>query len=888
MGGAALARAEPPPPLEWPAPTAQTRPWTRWWWLGSAVDEANLTRELELFRAAGIGGVELCPIYGVQGGEDRHVPFLSKRFMQLLGHTLGEGKRLGLGVDLTTGTGWPFGGPWVVDADASSRVELARREMKDGQLSAALPLGTPRYVVAVSDAGERVELTGRVGAEGRLDWSAPGSFRVYAAVSQGPIQKVKRAAPGGEGNVVDPFSVASLGRYLRRFDEAFAGFGAGAPRSHFHDSYEYYGATFTPRIFEEFAARRGYDLRAQIEALVGDGDPDTVARVRSDYRATLGELHLDYVRHWVAWAHERGSLARNQAHGAPGDLLDTYAAADIPETEVFRKMDEAMMARLKLASSAAHVSGRKLASAEAFTWLGEHFQTPLSLVKRAADWLYLSGVNHLLFHGIPHSPVGEPWPGYQFYASVNFGPAGGLWRDLPALNAYLTRVQSILQAGDPDVDLLLYYSPHDAWQEPNAPSKPDDLAPQNPVPPAFEELGLRLWRRGYAWDAVSEARLADARVDGGRLRLGSGAYRAIVVPRTRLLSPAAARRLAALARDGASVVFVGGLPGDVPGFGALETRRQELRAALAGLEASGRVLQGDDAESLLMRLGVPREAMTDAGLQYVRRRHAAGRDYFVVNRSETAFDGWLPLASPAKAAALLDPLASDRVGTASVRAAAAGQAEVRLQLEPGASLVVRTLEAEAPAGPPWPYAETFGSPVPVIGLVVRDLRRGRPGPARSDRDAEARLLDDARRRGRAALRGHRALRRPLRAAVRSGLRLAARPRRRARERTRRAERPLSRYTLEPPVPGQAGPGAAAGGERAGSRGHEPAGEPDPRPRSSRRPVEEVPRHQRRERGLQAFRRVSWPLTDSGLLGPVTLTPLRAPAEAARPKAGEQR
>ena len=70
-----------------------------------------------------------------------------------------------------------------------------------------------------------------------------------------------------------------------------------------------------------------------------------------------------------------------------------------------------MMARLKLASSAAHVSGQKLVSAEAFTWLGEHFQTPLSLVKRAADWLYLSGVNHLLFHGTPYSPVGAPWPG---------------------------------------------------------------------------------------------------------------------------------------------------------------------------------------------------------------------------------------------------------------------------------------------------------------------------------------------------------------------------------------------------------------------------------------------------------------------------------------------
>ncbi len=617
--------------------------------------------------------------------------------------------------------------------------------MKDGQLSAALPLGTPRYVVAVSDAGERVELTGRVGAEGRLDWSAPGSFRVYAAVSQGPIQKVKRAAPGGEGNVVDPFSVASLGRYLRRFDEAFAGFGAGAPRSHFHDSYEYYGATFTPRVFEEFEARRGYDLRVQIEALVGDGDPDTVARVRSDYRATLGELHLDYVRHWVAWAHERGSLARNQAHGAPGDLVDLYAAADIPETEVFRKMDEAMIARLKLASSAAHVTGRKLASAEAFTWLGEHFQTPLSLVKRAADWLYLSGVNHLLFHGIPYSPLGEAWPGYQFYASVNFGPEGGLWRDLPALNAYLTRVQSILQSGDPDVDLLLYYSPHDAWQEPNPPSKPDDLAPQNPVPPAFEELGLRLWRRGYAWDAVSEARLADARVDGGRLRLGSGAYRAVVVPRTRLLSPArrapargprARRRECRVRRRPSqrrSRLRRARDPAPGAARGARRPRgerpRPSGRRRRAAADAPRRPARGDDGCRAAVRPAPPR-----GGTRLLRR--------------EPERDGLRRLAAarvPREGGGSARPagLGSRRDGERArgrrgpgrgPPAARARRVARRADLRSGS----RRRTALALCRDLWVARAR-------LGLVVRDLRRGRPGPARSDRDEEPRLVDDARR-----------------------------------------------------------------------------------------------------------------------------------------------
>jgi alpha-L-rhamnosidase len=715
--------------LAWPAPVPENRPWTRWWWLGSAVDEASLTRELELFRAAGVGGVEICPIYGVQGWEARNVPFLSPRWMELVGHTLAEAKRLSLVVDLTTGTGWPFGGPWVADADASSRAELVRREVVDGKLSEALPAGRWQYLLAVSPSGERVDLTSRVGGDGRLDWTgAAGTWRLYALLAQGPVQKVKRAAPGGEGSVLDPYSTEALGRYLARFDEALAGFRAGAPRAHFHDSFEYYGASFTPRLFEEFQARRGYDLRGVIEALAGDGDAETLARVRSDYRETLADLHLEYVRRWTSWAHAKGSLSRNQAHGAPGDLLDLYAAADIPETEVFRRMDEKMIARLKLASSAAHVSGGRLASAEAFTWLGEHFQTPLASVKQAADWLYLAGVNHLLFHGTPHSPAEEPWPGLQFYASVNFGPSGGLWRDLPAMNGYLTRVQSVLQSGEPDEDVLLFYSPHDAWSEPPAAEARDHaLAPPNPVPAGFEETGVALWRRGYQWDAVSERRLDEVRVDSGVMRLGAGRYRALVLPRTRLMTPRAARRIAALARDGASVVLLGGPPRDVPGHAALEARRAELCEALSSLASAGeRVLQGDDLDSLLARAAVAREPMADTGLQLVRRRHDSGRHYFVVNRGQADYDGWLPLATPARAAALLDPLSSDRTGTAALRVTSGGKTEVRLQLSAGASVVVRTFEGRDVSGAAWPYVESAGPAASLAGAWSVSFVEGGP------------------------------------------------------------------------------------------------------------------------------------------------------------------
>jgi hypothetical protein len=656
----------------WPPATRESRPWTRWWWLGSAVDEAGLTRQLELLAAAGFGGVEICPIYGAKGWEDRYVPFLSPRWMELLAHATREAQRLGLGVDLTTGTGWPFGGPWVGDEDASSSLLLER---------------DPRGALVPS--------------------------------AKRPIQKVKRAAPGGEGNVLDPYSVPALERYLARFDEAFAGFRGLAPRAHFHDSFEYYGASFTPTLWAEFEARRGYDLRAELPALAGEGPEDRAARVRSDYRETLSDLHLEYVRRWTAWAHSRGGLSRNQAHGSPGDLLDLYAAADVPETEVFRRPDEAQVSRLKLASSAAHVAGRSLASAEAFTWLGEHFQVSLAHAKEAADWLLLSGVNHLVYHGVPYSPPGMPWPGWQFYASVNFGPEGGLWRDLPALNGYLARVQAVLQAGDPGEDVLLFYSPRDAWHAGG------ELFLQNPVPPAFEETGLLLWRRGFAWDAVSERRLAEARVEDGRVRLGAGRYRALVVPRTRLMTPDAVRRLAALARGGATVVLVGGAPADVPGWGTLDARRAELRGALRsiGLEpgggaasggpsvGKGSVLVGDDVELLLGQAGVAREPMTDAGVRFVRRAHPRGVDYFLVNRGAAPVHGWVKLGTTARSALLLDPRSPARSGVAALKTAS----EVYLQLEPGESAVLRTFASEVAPGEPWPYSAAVGDPEPVAG-----------------------------------------------------------------------------------------------------------------------------------------------------------------------------
>src|SRR5262249_12958481 len=146
--------------------------------------------------------------------------------------------------------------------------------------------------------------------------------------------------------------------------------------------------TWTTEFLAEFQKRRGYDLRTQIAAMNNEGPADVVARVKCDYRETLSDLHLAYMQRWYEWSHGHGSLGRNQAHGGPGNILDIYASADIPECEIFHLYEESHLPMLKLASSGAHLSGRKLASAEAYTWLDEHFNASLAEVKPATDFLF--------------------------------------------------------------------------------------------------------------------------------------------------------------------------------------------------------------------------------------------------------------------------------------------------------------------------------------------------------------------------------------------------------------------------------------------------------------------------------------------------------------------
>ena len=724
--------------LDWPAVTREAKPWTRWWWLGSAVDEGNLTREIAALDSAGFGGVEVTVIYGARGAESAYIPYLSPRWVEVVRHAASEAGRRGMGLDLPQGSGWRIGGPPVQPADANQSLALTvdtvpgdavwQRDLSGRRIDA---------IVAVGEDGRRVRIAAP--SSGPAQWKAPaGRWTVYTAGTRFSGDNVKRPAPGGEGPALDPFSAPATERYLRMFAERTRTWPRGTIRSYFHDSFEYTG-NGSSALFPFFRARRGYDLADELPALAAQGDTAHVARVQSDYRQTLDEMLLEhFVTKLTGWSHARGALMREQAHGSPGNLLDLYAASDIPETEIFGVIGSPDADPLinKFASSAAHVAGRRLASAESFTWLGEHFTGTLAHMKHAADGMFLAGINHLVYHGTAYSPSTADWPGWQFYASMDLNPRNAIWRDLPAFNRYVTRVQSVMQEGIADGDVLLYWPIWDNWHDPSR--RRMDFRVHDPDwfnDRPFGKLARALHLNGVGVDYVSDRQLAtNVSVEGGRLQTAGGRWSAVVVPNAQRMPPATFVRLLALARSGATVIFVGPLPVDVPGAARVPERRAELWATQRALAwrdgpvyrfasvGRGLVLAGDHIEPLLAAAGVRRDPLGDqTGLHVVRRSVGDERRYFAV--AHAPVDRWIDLDASPAAVALLDPM-TGRTGLARLRTVG-GRTQAFVQLAPGNSLVIRA-SPRALRGEAWRYARLSGPLAELRGRWTVTFLEGGP------------------------------------------------------------------------------------------------------------------------------------------------------------------
>ncbi len=654
------------------SPPDDARPMVRWWWFGPAVTKPELQREINAMKAGGFGGFEVQPTYPLavdgQPAGLVNLKFLSPEFLDDLKFAATAAKDAGMRMDLTLGSGWPYGGPMFPITEAAGRLRIARIKPSPGQTQISPgPLRAGESLIAAFAGNTELKLADQK-AQLPADAAAPGEVLFFISSHTG--MKVKRPALGAEGYVIDHDNLSVVAKFIDQIgNKEVEACGANPPYSVFCDSLEVGGEDWTGHFLAEFQKRRGYDLRPLLPALVSD--TPRALEIRHDWGQTLTELFNDsFVKPMRSLAEDHKIKFRIQAYGSPSAGLFSYADADLPEGEGYQWHD---YRATRYATSACHLMGVPVSSSETFTWLhGPVFRaTPLD-IKAEADLHFLQGVNQIICHGWPYTATGVADPGWSFYAPAVFDEKNPWYIAMGDVNQYLTRVSSMMRQGRPANDVALYLANDDAWANftPGHISLSDGVAQQ-----LGKQIVGDILDAGYNLDFFDDPMLERfGRIEGAGMVFGDTRYKAVVLAGVERIPLSTMRKLEALARGGGVVIATRREPAIAPGYLATDADSREIRdisrRLFHGSGAPGIFIADETglAAALSSRLA-PDVALTPASPQIgFVHRHANYADiYFLANtgnqplttRATFRVEGmqpelWNPLTGQTKPIAIID------------------------------------------------------------------------------------------------------------------------------------------------------------------------------------------------------------------------------------------
>jgi alpha-L-rhamnosidase len=662
----------------------------RWWWFGPAATNPELQSELEQMKAAGIGGVEIATLYPLALDDPttgfHNYNFVSDEHLDHLRFAAEEARRLGLRVDMTLGSGWPFGGPHIPVTQAAGALRVEAIPVPAGSTSVAVPAleaGEKLMAAFIAPAGGAnldMRQTSPLPAPSgpRLDFPAGSADqRVLFFISSRTGMMVKRPASGSAGFVLDHYDSEAIANHLHAVgDRLLSAFGDHPPYAVFSDSLEDYASNWTPGLLSEFQHRRGYDLTPHLPALVGDIGPDTAA-IRHDWGQTLTELANErFLQPMHSWASEHHTLLRSQTYGFPPVTLSSNRYEDLPEGEgkatvnMWRQFSDT-----RWAASAGHLFGHNVVSSETWTWLhSPSFRaTPLDM-KAEADLHFLQGINQLVGHGWPYSPDSGGEPGWRLYAAGAFN-AHNPWFDvMPDLTGYLQRVSFALRQGKPANDVALFLPNDDVWA-----SFVAGLQKNRPPTSAggFDESGSNVTideslPRFLGHDVIPE--ILDAGfnldfIDADAIDAIGIPYKVLVLPGVDRIPAQTYKKILDFAQHGGIVIATRREPATAPGFeNAAETssRIQALSQTLFhGQVASAHFVADEHGLGAQLAQWLHPEFTTSPAtpeIGFIHRRLESGDLYFLANTGNRPHSFQATFRSGAAHAEIWDPFTGKSSG----------------------------------------------------------------------------------------------------------------------------------------------------------------------------------------------------------------------------------
>ncbi len=642
-------------------PPDSSRIMMRWWWFGPAATNDEITRELQQMRSAGIGGVEIANLYALALDDPQtgfhNTPYLSLEHLAALHFAGEEARRLGLRVDVTLCSGWPFGGPHIPITQAAGKLRVETSPIAPGATFAlAPPIDTgesPIVAFLLPDSATTAQLAQAQPfappAGGRYSFAASDQPRqLISFIASRTGMMVKRPSIGAEGFVLDHYDRAAVENHLHAVgDSLLSAFGDHPPYAVFSDSLEDYASDWSPALLDEFQQRRGYDLRPHLLALIEDAGPETAA-IRHDWGQTLTEMANDaFLKPIHAWAEEHHTQFRSQTYGYPPVTLSSNRFEDLPEGEgkatflMWREFSDT-----RWAASAGHLFHNPVISSETWTWLhSPAFRaTPLDM-KAEADLHFLQGINQLVGHGWPYSPQSAGEPGWRMYAAGAFDAHNPWFFAMPDLMGYLQRVSWALRQGEPANDVALLLPNDDVWASFKA-TVQKRLSPTSAA--GFDESGSNVSVDESMDQFLGKqviAQILDAGfnpdfIDADAIDTVGIPYKVLVLPNIDRLPVATYEKILAFAQKGGIVLATGRLPSTAPGF--LHTVEQSARIH----EISQQLFHGkipsahfvEDETKLGAELG--HDAAPDMTLSprapaigFIHRKLSGANLYFVANTS---------------------------------------------------------------------------------------------------------------------------------------------------------------------------------------------------------------------------------------------------------------
>ena len=552
-----------------------------------------------------------------------------------------EAKKLGMTCDLIVGSGWPFGAETLPRDERASvmltyaaPVEPGLFEMSkfnlyklvDPGVSVPNPRRTCELISMklapdpIEDMSQVVDVTDRFDGDVITLDIPEGKHVIYAMIRFDSFASVINGAPGAAGSILNHMDAKAVRKYLDHMSdtiEAKTGPLSGHLRAFFVDSMELEGNNWTGDFAEEFQRRRGYDIlpwlpftmfevgrlgdvkNFEYGAKKGEKFQEQVDRARFDFELTKAELlHERYTATFLQWCKDKGVGSRAQAYGRGFFPLESSLGYDYPEGESWttnwlrHRLGEEMGDEdyrrgrgytmiNKYVSSAAHLTGKRIVSAEEMTNTYKVFSTSLEFLKVGSDMSAISGTTHSVWHGFNYSPAEAPFPGWVQYGSY-YNEKNTWWPYFKLLNDYRARMASQLQNADMVTDIALLPANYDMWTTMGVQTDPFPVKLNVPYTSLVWEA---IHKTGGGADYVTETILRDATVRKGKLCYGPKEYGTLFLVEVSGTFPETLAKLEQFVSTGGRVFCIGKYPDRSLGLKDYEKRDAEIRAAVDRLKA---------------------------------------------------------------------------------------------------------------------------------------------------------------------------------------------------------------------------------------------------------------------------------------------------------------